>query len=79
MVMAYNLSKDNSLFSNLPLCINEDENWESCDVIEKKTTFKYANGKYILGSKNTYGMCLQENGSGGNGRVVYTKLTKNGL
>lgn len=36
MVMAYNLSKDNSLFSNLPLCINKDANWESCDVIEKK-------------------------------------------
>lgn len=37
------------------------------------------NGKFILGSKNTYGMYLQENGSGGNGRVGCTKLTKNGL
>lgn len=37
------------------------------------------NGKYILGSKNTYGMNLKENGSGGNGRVGYTKFTKNGL
>lgn len=37
------------------------------------------NGKNILGSKNTYGMYWKENGSGGNGRVCYTNLTKNGL